>query len=247
MKKYFILLFVMGVNVVCLQQLFASDVSLKSQRLDQLYATGQYGKALELAKELRLQTDDSNLLYDMGSIYAKSGKLGLSIAMYNRYLTEHPRDQDAVYNLNYIRAQRKDLIEKEDNIIKTLLKPHYLLSRQESRVVALFFWLVMLVVLSISRLPKSFVFATIVLWMSTSCSWLFKEFKSIKQDRGVVIVSQVDVRSGSGDNYTDLFALHDGAEVHIGRRKGDWVQISLGTKLGWVKANCLAMYSSQGI
>ena len=54
------------------------------------------------------------------------------------------------------------------------------------------------------------------------------------QPPAVVVASEVEVRSGPGEDYLTEFTLHAGAEVRVVERRGDWVRIALpGNLQGW--------------
>jgi uncharacterized protein YgiM (DUF1202 family) len=51
----------------------------------------------------------------------------------------------------------------------------------------------------------------------------------------------VSAQSGPGADYIALFELHEGAELRLLERRGDWLRISLGAELeGWIPANSVA-------
>jgi uncharacterized protein YgiM (DUF1202 family) len=59
----------------------------------------------------------------------------------------------------------------------------------------------------------------------------------VLRESAVVVVDEVDVRSGPGSEYTLAFQIHEGLQVYVSQMRGEWRQIHLGGELvGWVEA-----------
>ena len=54
-----------------------------------------------------------------------------------------------------------------------------------------------------------------------------------------MVVDELNVTSGPGTQYVTEFVLHDGAEVSMLEKRGNWVRLTLpgGETQGWVPAN----------
>ena len=48
---------------------------------------------------------------------------------------------------------------------------------------------------------------------------------------GVVVVSEVDVRSGPAETYTVSFRLHEGTEVEMIRKSSGWHEVKVSDRL----------------
>jgi hypothetical protein len=56
----------------------------------------------------------------------------------------------------------------------------------------------------------------------------------------VVVDSSVSVMSGPGDEFLEIFQLHNAAEVHILEKSGDWLRFSLPDgRQGWVTSEAV--------
>ncbi len=81
-----------------------------------LYKKNNYEKALESYQKV-LDTDDplfqSQTYYNIGNTLYRSGKLPESILSYEQALKLNPEDQDAKYNLEYVRNKLKENAKPE--------------------------------------------------------------------------------------------------------------------------------------
>lgn len=78
---------------------------------DVLYKKGSYEEAIK-SYDKALAADDINLqaqaYYNIGNALYKTGKLAESIQAYKKALELNPEDEDAKYNLEYVRRKLKD-------------------------------------------------------------------------------------------------------------------------------------------
>ncbi|MFQ5603045.1 MAG: tetratricopeptide repeat protein [bacterium] len=83
---------------------------------DVLYKKKNYQEALKSFGKA-LVTDDillqSKSYYNMGNAYYKIGRLDSSIFMYKKALELNPDDEDAKFNLEFVRAKIKDEAQKQ--------------------------------------------------------------------------------------------------------------------------------------
>lgn len=83
---------------------------------DVQYKKSNYEEALK-SYEKGLSTDDillqSKSYYNMGNTFYRLGQLPESILAYKKALELKPDDEDAKYNLEYVRAKLKDMAQKQ--------------------------------------------------------------------------------------------------------------------------------------
>ena len=84
---------------------------------DAQYKKTKYEEALKQF-ETTLTVDDANMqsrtYYNMGNTMYRMGKLTDSILMYKKALELNPDDEDAKYNLEFVRKQLKDQSDKQN-------------------------------------------------------------------------------------------------------------------------------------
>ncbi len=83
---------------------------------DVLYKKKNYEEAMKSYQKATSADDillQSKSYYNMGNALYKSGKLPESILMYKKALELNPNDEDAKYNLEYVRAKLKDQAQKQ--------------------------------------------------------------------------------------------------------------------------------------
>ena len=70
---------------------------------------------------------------------------------------------------------------------------------------------------------------------SAGAHWYFIHVR----EAAVVTADESVVRAGPGESYSEIFILHDGAEMRVVQRKDDWVkvqiQIESDIKRGWIQ------------
>jgi hypothetical protein len=78
-------------------------------------------------------------------------------------------------------------------------------------------------------------FVTFLVLMLIFGSSLFAKIYFESLDYGVVVVSQVKVRSGPGDDYVLQFTGHEGLEFRLDGKAEGWYRISLPNGIrGWI-------------
>ena len=63
------------------------------------------------------------------------------------------------------------------------------------------------------------------------CSISWKIYERDYRKKGIVVEQKVDVRSGPGNENTNVFTIHEGIKVRVLRSNNGWYQISLPN--GW--------------
>lgn len=204
-------------------------------------AVESYERALELG------LDHATVHYNLGNAYFKRGDLGRAIASYERARRLAPRNGDARTNLARARAQIQD-VELSGHEPPAFLRPLYFLlsslSLDEWWTLALAAW-VMGLALAILRhwsparapvLARAMVVCGVVFAVAIGAGALRYD-REVLRHEAVVVVEEIEVRSGPGVDYNLSFRVHEGLQVHVAETRGDWVRIDLGGELvGWVPA-----------
>lgn len=231
--------------------LFLLSLSL-SQNADSLFQLGnyyyeneQYENAVKNFEQLEKDFNHEYLYLNLGNSYYRMGEIGNAVWAYEKAHTISPRDQDIIYNLNFVRSQVKDRIVPPDSfflfsVYKAALDKTTIL---DIIIIGGF----LLITISLIYLIKSYLFInekikiffnyaltlclSILIWMSFDKYWRISDI-----NEAIVISTSIDVRSAPiarGENV--LFIIHEGTKAQITASETGWYEILLlDGKKGWV-------------
>lgn len=189
------------------------------------------------------------LEYNLGNAYLKTGQNGLAILHYRRALKLEPRFEAAQANLAYVRASAQDIVTE------TATEPDRLRwlgsLRLGPQMAAMGMFTVFTLVLGLAGLrlrvlrgrvwPGVLQGALGTLFLLLGAALLFEWSELEGKHEGVVVVSEVEVRSGPAETYTVSFRLHEGTEVEIIRKSSGWHEVKVSDRLqGWVPEDIVA-------
>jgi hypothetical protein len=215
------------------------------------YEAGYYLEAVDIYEAiLAAGIENSNLYFNLGNAYFKSGDLGRAILNYRRAYYMDPRDRDIATNLSIARLQTVDRLDGGgtngfENLVQ--LAEEWLTIR-EAALLALFLWLLFSTLLTVAILVRRF--RKYLLWIA-SIIGVFLIIGLISMGNriyirsasppAVVLAPSVDVTSGPGnaEQYVVEFTLHTGAEVSVVDTRPGWRRIALAGNSfqGWVPAD----------
>jgi tetratricopeptide (TPR) repeat protein len=213
------------------------------QKGNQSYEEGRFEQAVEAyEKILNLGVKNFRVFYNLGNAYFRQNQLGKAVLNYRRALALEPRDEDVQANLSFAKLFTLDKIEEQKiNPLSNLL--HWFLdlwSLDELALLSsLFYTLSMaLGILMIFRRSRRYLkigFVAFLILLAIFGSSLFAKIYFESLDYGVVIVPQVQVRSGPGDDYILQFTGHEGLEFRVDEEAEGWYRISLPNGIrGWI-------------
>lgn len=232
-----------------------TDLKAAVDSANQSYEEGNYLRAVTSYKEiLGSGFSTAHLHYNTANTYLRLKQIGQAIYHYRLALKDLPRDPDILANLNYARKQTKDKIEEPAAGITALIDQALFLRKNLSQYEAEKLWLILYSAFWItfafylckknsSSKTATFALLPLAIWW-TACTFLTTQdrlgkptFAIGKKLLPAVITSrEVEVYSGDSENYQAIFVLHDGAEVTLGEKRGNWYKLSLPDgKKGWVK------------
>ncbi len=232
-------------NLLCLILLFAQTTPCDLyNQANQVYEQEDYYKAIELYEQAASTTNNGQLYYNLGNAYFKSGQIGKALLNYNRARFLAPRDRDINANIQFLRNYRIDKnLNIESPIIKIISSIFHLFSFREAMFLAtiLFFITIILIILSIifyQRIFSYIAIATGVIFLYLFITWqVWQEEKS--SARAVVVVQEVTLRSGPGQEYKDILIGHDGLEVKIIESRGEYSLVQFSGGGGWVESKSI--------
>lgn len=232
----------------------ASWSPARADRLDEAwklandaYLRGNYPAAVTAYEQLdREGLVSSDLYFNLGAAYYRSGVLGRAVWAFERAVALDPDDDDARYNLAQARKatdrRGRDKIEgsvQEPLWIRavTALSP----STETWLFVALYLATFVLLFLRRRAVADARVAlgagAAILGVMALLAGGLLAGRASLdRMPFGVVLPDAIAVKEGADVNYKTSFDLHAGLRVRLLERDQDWLRIRLSNGLeGWVR------------
>ncbi len=222
----------------------ASGIEKDYMEAVRLYNSRDYDKAVSLFERIAdLPVVNGELYYNLGNVYYKKGDIGKSILWYERALKQIPGDPDLQFNHHYVSELVVDKIEStHEPFVDALMFWRNSLTLRDSVFISVALTLTFCC-LSILRLFKSRRWMKygerMMLFMSLMfvASALHEYYSAHFLKQAIVISKEVSVRSGLGDESTELFILHSGSKVNIEDAMRGYVKIRFsGDKVGWLEA-----------
>jgi tetratricopeptide (TPR) repeat protein len=219
--------------------LFAADVAADFSAANRLYAEGKFSDAANTYKKiLQTGTRSPALLFNDANAEFKAGNLGKAIAAYRLAALLSPRDAEVRANLQFVRNQVQGPTVRGS---RWEYRAGALTLNEGAVLTAALFWLT--AALLIARqirpalVPKlknaTWIFAILTIFSATVLGW--QAANHFSRATAVVIADNVTARSGPFDEAQSAFAVHDGAELSVLDRHGDWIQVTDGSgKIGWL-------------
>lgn len=242
-----------GLLVACIGLLFSSSAFCATSALEELFRQGNtlyeqehYQDAIARYQEvLASGIENGYVYYNLGNAFLKTQQIGEAILNYERARRLLPRDDDVAFNLQYAQALTLDKMEQEANgkMMAMLQAMRESFTPDEVSVVwiALFLLLSLLVLVGIfasRQWRRRLVYLGVLpflLWALTGLLFAAVIAHHRSPEDAIVLVPQVEAKTGPGESYSTVFEIHEGAKVRIQREKLEWVEIQLPNKvIGWM-------------
>ena len=215
----------------------------------QAYTDGNFQQALADWEDIReAGVTSTELLYNLGNAYFKSGEIAPAILWWERALKESPSDKDIVYNLEYARSLTQDRIDVVPEFFLETWGRNacHSLPSNAWAVLSLVFLAITLALVLLFLLGSTpgkrrlGFFGAIVAFLCTFVTWDFagwqdRDLKS--QDYAIVMKPVSSVGSSpSADSAKNLFILHEGTKVKILDNVSGYSQIEIADgRQGWIQ------------
>jgi len=186
----------------------------------------------------------TEIYYNLGNAYFRTGELGRALAQYDRARRLDPRDPIISENIALVRNRTEDTTGGSvmPGFLARILFWHRAVNRREILVLAavayILFWLVLSARLVWRRpvLTRAAIVLT-CLGVLIAAGVLAKTREERPGSRGVLVSEAAVVRAGPEEGSRELFELHDGAEVAVEEDSAGWYRIAFADgKRGWVRA-----------
>ncbi len=218
---------------------------------NQAYREGNYQSALEwYGKILSAGFESSQVYYNIGNCYYKSGSVGRAILFYEKARKLNPRDREILFNLELANLKVIDRIEAPPQFFLfdwwEAVKTYFTVS-QLTRLTAILFGAAILTLIGFlffreRRVILSALIVFSVLALFSAYLLVVNAREETTHIRGIVLVSSVNVLSAPNENSTDVFVLHEGVKVTLQEQRGEWALITLPDgKSGWMKRENLGI------
>lgn len=209
-------------------------------RGNSLYSSGDYQGAIEAYRQALVVSDHANLRYNLGNAYFKNGQLGMAVIQYRRARALAPRDPDIAYNLEFLRGYRVDKISTVPGPLEqALFRTFTFFSGCEAALLAGLCFLTAAVLVSCFLMSERrwlMLLAALAIlgwgyFLMVTQVWQAER----RSDPAAITAKEVSALSGPGTDFREILLLHDGTEVKIKERRGDYLLVQLPGGLGgWV-------------
>jgi len=218
----------------------AADVESDFAAANKLYAEGKFSDAAKTYESI-LQSGGQSpaLLFNYANAEFKAGNLGRAIAAYRQAGLLTPRDAEIRANLQFVRNQVQGSSVGERRWQEWLGQ---LTLNEWTLLAAGAFWLT-LILLALRQIRPALgaklkgvtaLVAGLTVLSGAALAWQVANHFS--RQTAVVVLPEVTARSGPFDEGQSAFTVHDGAELAVMGRHGDWLQVNDGEgKIGWLK------------
>jgi len=219
-------------------KILAADLPADFSAANELYARGEFANATTAyAKILQTGGQSPALLFNYGNAEFKAGHLGHAIAAYRKAALLAPRDVELRANLAFVRNHVQGATVRQSrwsNWVGTLTL------NEGTLLTAGLFW-ALFGLLTVRQLQPAWAVrlrgVTRLVFALSVCSGAILALEAANHFNAsvaVVIGPEATAHSGPFDDAQSAFTAHDGAELSILDRHGDWVQVTDGAgKIGW--------------
>ena len=215
---------------------------------NQRFERGEFAEAIQQYETLiGLGYRDAAVYYNLGNAYLESGDLGWSILNYLRAKELSPRDPDILANLELARNRTVDQLKAEgDSLVASVSDFGRLWATTgEFGLAALVLWAVVglavgaLILRPVMRrraILRGGATVAFVVMLVPLILLLSMLYANPYDNTGVVTAGTVEVLSGPGAQYEEVFSLHSGAQVRLVDSRHGWLQVALpgGELHGWL-------------
>jgi len=237
---------IIGFALACAGRLLAAEVGMDFSAANKLYAEGKFADAATAYDKI-IQTGVRSpvLLFNAGNAEFKSGHLGRAIAAYRQAAQLAPRETELRANLAFVRG-RVQGAASQDSFWQNWFGTFTL--NEGAGLTAVLFWLT-LGTFAVRQLRPALgpplKTPTRILVTLTGLSIVVLGVQAVdhfNRQTAVVTAAETTARSGPFDEAQSAFTLHDGVELSVLDRHGEWIQVAGSEgRTGWVPVKQVAI------
>lgn len=222
--------------------------AVTKEQVDEEYSKGNYQQAIIGYKELLKTGVSSDLYYNLGNAYYRTGDNTKAIVAYERALRLSPGNSDILFNLQFVRNKTIDrLMPNSDMFFVTWYKSLVnLVSVDTWAIFSVLSVLIALVLMLLFLFGNKIIQRKIGFYGAISFLVLFvlsnvfayqQKAQFENRNDAIVVASTISVKKTPVNTGTDAFVLHEGTKVRItDKTMSDWRHIELSDgRDGWVR------------
>lgn len=211
------------------------------------YAEGRYEEAASLYERILARGfENADVRYNLGNASYKGGHLGRAVLAYERALKLDPEHDDARANLEFVRAilpDRQTVVGGPTSAVFERIYARMTVDRAAVLATVFYFALVAALMLIVLRRFRGLWLSRVAVVAGTALAISLlmigvKVGEARTHREGIIVETEVGVRTGPGEDFVLEFKLHEGTKVREKEVRGEWTRISVaGTDLeGWAPA-----------
>lgn len=223
MKRYVILI------LFALTSVLSAMSQSVTNEAEAAYAAERYDDAISLyLQSLKTEGVSSDLYYNLGNCYYRSGDLGYAIYYYEKALLLNPNNEEARTNLNFVNEKQIDKLADDENIVDAFLRNFMSLTTANgwAKISIISFIAFLLTVAlyifsgSIILRKTGFFGGCIILFICIIANVIaVKTAKSIEYSDYAIVIKKSTTLSTSPreprNAREEAFVLHEGAKVQV--------------------------------
>ena len=212
---------------------------------NELYAAGSHGAAAGVYETILAGGfHNAEIYYNLANARYMEGDIAQAVLGYERALRLDGSHEDAVENLEFVKEQLADRQVRVGGALSEMLERFFRRADVGWLAVvvsALYFIVAGCIISGVLRgafqpwLLRSIVVVSALLVL-TGGLFGYRIHRTAAVREAVVVVADVPVRTGPGDDFVLEFRLHEGTKVRLREARDDWARVSVeGTDLeGWL-------------
>ena len=220
-------------KIILLFLLVTAMLTGKASKLTDLagkaYSEDKFSEAVDLYNQVIAEEGvSSDVYYNLGNAYYKSGYNGKAILCYERALLLNPGNSDAKNNLDFVNSKLKDKFSSDENIVDTFAdKAGKVLSFNGWAILAIVSFILLLVAILVYFFNDTVLvrkvgffggFAMLLLCIISNIV-AFKKADNFVNSKYAIVTKEVAILSNSPreprNKSEEAFMIHEGAKVEI--------------------------------